>query len=159
MASLCSSWWTWFGGCPSLRAEAHLPISVPRVNTLPGGKDARYPYSLLNIHGVHIRLWGRVENSCSVTQSCPTLSVPMDCSVPGFPLFHHLPELAQTHVHLASDAIQQSHPLSSPSPLAFSLSQHQGLFQWVGSLHQAVKVLELRLQHQSFQWVFRVDFL
>ena len=70
----------------------------------------------------------------------------MDCSTPGFPVHHQLPELAQTHVHRVSDAIQPSHPLSSPPP-AFSLSQHQGLFQWVTSSYQVVKVLEL--QHQS----------
>ena len=68
----------------------------------------------------------------SVTQSCPALRNPMDYSMPGFPVHHHLPELAQTHVHWASNAIQPSHPLSSPSP-AFSLPQHQGLFQWVSS--------------------------
>ena len=66
---------------------------------------------------------------------------------------------AQIHVHQVGDAIQPSHPLSSPSPLAFNLSQHQSLFQWVSSLHQVVKVSELQLQHQSFQWIFRVDFL
>ena len=75
----------------------------------------------------------------------------MDCSIPGFPVHHTLPELAQTHVHRVSDAIQPSHPLSSPSPPAFNLSQHQGLFQRVSSLHQVAKVLELQLQHQSFQ--------
>ena len=92
-----------------------------------------------------------------VAQSCPTLCGPMDCSMPGFPVLHHLPELAQTHVHWVGDAIQPSHPLSSPSPPAFYLSQH--LFQWVGSPHQVVKVLKLQLQHQSWQWIFRVDFL
>ena len=66
--------------------------------------------------------------------------------------------VSQTHVHWVDDAIQSSHPLSSPSPPAFSLSQHQGLFQWVGSSHQVTKVLELQLQHQSFQWIFRTDF-
>ena len=65
---------------------------------------------------------------CSVTQSCPTLCDPMDCSTPGFPVLHHLPEFSQTHVHWVSDAIQPSHPLSSPSPPAFNLFQHQGLF-------------------------------
>ena len=83
----------------------------------------------------------------------------MDYSMPGFHVFHYLPELAQTHVHWVGDGIQPSHPLSSHSPPAFSLSQHQGLFQWVTSLHQMAKVLELQLQHQSFQWIFRVDFL
>ena len=95
----------------------------------------------------------------SVTQLYPTLCDPMDCSIPGFPVHHQLPELTQTHVHPVRDAIQPSHPLSSPSPLAFNHSQHQGLFQWVSSLHQVAKVLEFQLQHQSFQWIFRTDFL
>ena len=95
----------------------------------------------------------------SVAQSCPTLCNPMDCSKPGFPVHHHLLELAQTRVHCISDAIQLSHPLSSPFPLTFNLSQHQGLFKWVSSLHQVAKVLEFKLQHQSFQWIFRTDFL
>ena len=78
---------------------------------------------------------------------------------PGSSVLHCLPELAQTHVHWVSDAIQPSHPLSPPSPPAFNLSQHQGLFQWVSSSHQAAKILELQLQQQSFHWIFRVDFL
>ena len=78
----------------------------------------------------------------------------MDCSTPGLPVHRQLPELAQTHVHWVGDAIQPSHPLLSLSPPAFNLSQHQGLFQWVSSLHQMATVLELHLQHQSF----RVDF-
>ena len=81
----------------------------------------------------------------SVAQSCPTPCNPMDCNTPGFPVHHQLPELVQTHVHWVGDAIQPSHPLSSPSP-AFNLSQHQGLFQWVSSLYQVAKVLELALQ-------------
>ena len=68
---------------------------------------------------------------CSVTQSYPTLCDPMDCSTPGFSAHHQLLELTLTHVHLVSDAIWPSHPLSSPSPPAFNLSQYQGLFQWV----------------------------
>ena len=74
--------------------------------------------------------------------SCVRLCTPMDCSAPGFPVLHYLPELAHTRVHWVGDAIQPSHPLSAPSPLALNLSQHQGLFQWVGSLHQVAKVLE-----------------
>ena len=96
---------------------------------------------------------------CSVALSWPTLCDPMDCSTPGLPLLHYLLEFPQTHVHRVGDVIQPSHPLSSPSPPAPNLSQHQGLFQWVSSLHQVAKVLELQLQHQSFQWIFRVDFL
>ena len=76
---------------------------------------------------------------CSVTQSCPAPCDPMDCSTPGLPVHHQLPELAQTHVHWVGDAIQPSHPLLSPSPPTFSLSQHQGLFQWVDSSHQVAK--------------------
>ena len=83
----------------------------------------------------------------------------MDYSMPGLPVHHWLPELAQTHIHRVSDTVQPSHPLSAPSPPAFSLSQHQGLFKWVSSSHQVAKVLELQLQHQSFQWIFRTDFL
>ena len=74
-----------------------------------------------------------------VAQSCPTLCDPMDCSTPGFSVHHQLPKLAQTHVHWVSDAIQPSHPLSSPSPPAFNLAQHRGLFKWVSSLHQVAQ--------------------
>ena len=92
----------------------------------------------------------------SVAQSCPILFDPMDCTMPGFPVHHQLPELAQTHGRRVRDAIQPSHhTLSSPSPPAFNLSQHQGLFRWVSSLHQLATVLEFQLQHQSFQWIFR----
>ena len=82
----------------------------------------------------------------------------MDCSRPGLPVHHQLPEFARTHVHWVGDAIQPSHPLLSPSPPIFNLCQHQGLFKWVCSLHHVAKVLELQLQHQSFQWIsFRLD--
>ena len=91
---------------------------------------------------------------------CLTLCDPTNCSTPGSPVLHYLPEFAQTHVHWIGDVIQPSYPLSPPSPPALNLSQHLGLFQWVYSLHDEVgKVLELRLQHQSFQWIFSVDFL
>ena len=81
----------------------------------------------------------------SVAQSCPTLCDPMNCSTPGLPVHHQLPEPTQTHVHWVSDAIQPSHPLSSPSPLAPNPSQHQSLFQWVNTLHEVAKVLEFQL--------------
>ena len=83
----------------------------------------------------------------------------MNPSTPGLAVHHQLPEFIQTHVHSVGDAIQPSHPLLSPSPPAFNLSQHLGLFQWVSSSHQMAKVLEFHLQHQSFQWIFRTDFL
>ena len=95
----------------------------------------------------------------SVTQSCPTLCDPMNCSMPGLPVLHQLLKSTQTHVHWVGDAIQLSHPLSSPSPPALNLSQHQGLFKWVSSLHQVAKVLEFQLQHQSFQRTPRTDLL
>ena len=102
-------------------------------------------------------------NFSSVAHSCPTLCYPMDCSTPDFPFLYQLPELAQNHVHWVGDAIQPSHPLSSPS-LALNLSQHQGLFKWVSSSHQYLcirmtKVLEFQLQHQSLQWTLRTDLL
>ena len=105
---------------------------------------------------VHWQLWYicTVEYSVQfslVAQLCPTLSDPMDCSTPGFPVHHQLLQFTQTHVHRVGDAIQPSHPLLSPSPPAFNLSQHQGLFQRISSLHQVAKALEFQLQHQSFQ--------
>ena len=95
----------------------------------------------------------------SVPQSCPTLCDPMDSSMPGFPVHHQLPEFTQTQVHWVGDAIKPSHPLSSPSPPALNLSQQQGLFKWIGSSRQVAKILEFQLQHQSFQRIFRTDFL
>ena len=95
----------------------------------------------------------------SVTQLCPTLCEPMDWSMPGLPVYHQLLEFTQTHVHWVGDAIQSSHPLPSPSPPGFNFSQHQGLFQWAISSHQVTTVLEFQLLHQSFQWIFRTDFL
>ena len=95
----------------------------------------------------------------SVAQLCPALWDTMDCSTPGFPVHLQLLERAQIHVHRVSDAIQPSHLLSFPSPPTFNLSQHQVLSKWVSSSHQVAKILELQLQHQSFQWIFRTDFL
>ena len=103
--------------------------------------------------------WSLPYQFISVTQSCPTLCNPKDCSQPGLPVHHQLLEFTQTHVHWVGDAIQPSHLLLSLSPPAFNLSQHQGLFKWVHSSHHVAKVLELQLQHQSFQWIFRTDFL
>ena len=110
----------------------------------PGGlqfmesKGVRYDWAanttIINATTATSYLW-----FCSVAKWCPTLCYPVDCGTPGFPVLHYLPELAQTHVHWISDAIQLSHPWSSPSPPALSLAQHQGLFQWVGSSHQVTK--------------------
>ena len=95
----------------------------------------------------YIRFWS--VQSSSVTQSCPTLSDPMNRGTPGLPVHHQFPESTHTHVHRVSDAIQLSHPLSFPSPPAPNPSQHQGLFHWVNSSHEVAKVLEFQLQHQS----------
>ena len=93
----------------------------------------------------------------SSVQSCLILCNPMDYSMSGLPVHHQLPEFSQTHVRWVGDVIQPSYPLSSPSPPALNLSQHQGLFKWVSSLHQVAKVLEFWLQHQSFQSTPRTD--
>ena len=95
----------------------------------------------------------------SVAQSCPTLCDPMNHSTPGLPVHDKLPEFTQTHAHWVGDAIQPSHPLLSPPPPAPNPSQHQGLFQWINSLHDVAKVLEFQLQCQSFQWTPRTYLL
>ena len=100
---------------------------------------------------------GRCCCCCSVTLLCLTLCNPMDCSAPGLPVPHHFPEFAQVHVHFIGDAIQPSHSLTPSSPSAINLSQHQGLIQWVICAHEMTKILELQLQHQFNQWIFRVD--
>ena len=106
---------------------------------------------------LHSETMSWVKFSCSVVFDYLR---PHDCTrVPGLPVHHQLPEFIQTHDHWVSDAIQPSHPLSSPSPPTVNLSQHQGLFQWVSSSHQVAKVLEFHLQHQLFQWIVRTDFL
>ena len=124
-----------------------------------GGKGALLP------DGGNVNWYNHYGNSkssvqfISVAKSCLTLCSFMDCSMPGLPVHQELPELAQTHVHRVGGAILPSHHLSSPSPPVFSLSQQQGLCQWVSSLHQVAKTSELQLQLQSFQWIFRTDFL
>ena len=95
----------------------------------------------------------------SVAQLCPTLCNPVNRSTPGLSVHHQLPEFTQTHVHWVGDAIQPSHPLSSPSPPAPNPSQHQSLFQWINSSHEVAKVLEFQLQHHSFQRTPRTDLL
>ena len=115
--------------------------------------------SIWSFFGHLERIWmSSFSQVSSVIQSCPALCDPMDCSTPGLPVHHQLPELTQTHVHRVGDAIQPSHPLSFPSPPTFNPSQHQGVFKWVGPLHQVAKVLEFQLTHQSFQWLFRTYF-
>ena len=95
----------------------------------------------------------------SVIQWCPSLCIPMNCSTASLSCPSPTPKFTQIYVHQIGDAIQPSHPMSSPSPPAYNLSQHQSLFQSVSSSNQVTKLLELLLQHQSFQWIFRTDFL
>ena len=99
-----------------------------------------------------IRLW---SCCCTVAKLCPTICDSMACSTLDFSVLPYLPEFTQIHVLWVDEAIQPSHPLSPPSLLALNLSQHQGLFQWVVSLHQVAEVLEFQLQHQFFQQTFR----
>ena len=113
----------------------------------------------LGISGSVKILWPLISQFqfTSVVQLCLTLCDPVDCSTQGFPVHHQLPESTQTHVHWVGDAIQPSHLLSSPSPPAFNLSQHQGFFQMSQFFASGGQIL--KLQHQSFQWIFRTDFL
>ena len=97
------------------------------------------------------------DHFSSVTMSGLTLCDPMNHSMPGLPVLHKLPEFTQTNVDPVGDAIKPSHRLSSPSPPAPNPSHHQGHFQWVNSLHEAVKVLEFQLKHQFFQWTPRTE--
>ena len=106
--------------------EAHKPRAHAPQQEKPPPGEAHAPQQ-------------RVQFS-SVAQSCPTLRNPMNCSTPGLPVHYQLPESTQTHLHWVGDAIQPSLSLSSPSPPALNRSQHQGLFQWVGSLNQVAKV-------------------
>ena len=143
------------GSVPGLRRSSGEGIGNPLQYSCLGNPMDRGAWRA-TVHGV-TKSWTRLNNNnlesnVVVVQSqlCPTLCHPMDCNMPGLFVPHHLQEFTQVHAHWISDAIQSSHPLSSPAP-AFNLSQHQGLFQWVGSWHQVAKVLELQLQHQSFQ--------
>ena len=102
-----------------------------------------------NFYSNSLLLYWHLFCCCSVTQLCPTLCAPVNCSTPSFLVLHHLPELAQTHVHWFGDTIQQYLSLSPLSPPASNLSQRQGLFQRLGSSHQVAKVLELYPQPQS----------
>ena len=112
----------------------------------------------LDLFSFYTYLLGDSDITCCcywVTKLCLTLCDPTDCSTPGRPVPHHLMKFAQVHIHCIGDAIQPSHP-QMPSSSALNLSQHQGLYRWVGCSHQMTKLLELQLQ--SFQRIFRVDF-
>ena len=158
----------------SLARESCLPVAklwaltidpVPEQSPSPGiltkkeWQGSRAAHSAAFHEGSWDGTTGTSDQIRSVTQLGPTLCDPMNCSMPGLPVRHQLPEFTQTHVHRVGDAIQPSHPLSSPSPPAPNPSQHQGLFQWVNYSHEMAKVLEFQLQHQSFQWTSKTDLL
>ena len=145
--------WSLFFHLNSSLFSAHLSFCLVLLICLPFSLCAWVPV-LNRVH--EFEALNTQSSSVQWLRRVRLFVTPTDCSTPGFPVHHQLPELAQTHVHWVSDAIQPSHPLSSPSPSAFNLSQHQGLFQWVSSLHQVAKVLEFQLQLQSFQ--SRTDF-
>ena len=134
--------------------QHHLSLELVQVFLILLLQVSLIVFNLLSIH--QLEWWLYCQNpalaSCftsvqfiSVAQSCPTLCNPMNRSTPGLPVHHQLPEFTQTHVHRVGDAIQPSHPWSSPSPPAPNPSQHQSLFQWVNSLHEVAKVLEFQL--------------
>ena len=120
--------------------QALFLTSLPDRDTHRDGRDLPTCRLLSPSRNVHTKHGCLSLQFSSVTLLCLTLCSPMDCSMPGLPVHHRLLELTQTHVHWVGDAIQLSHPLSSPSPLAFNLSQHQGLFKQVSSSHQVAKV-------------------
>ena len=110
-----------------------------------------------NHYSQHVKSLKLVYQFSSVTQSCPTLCNPMDCSMPGLLVHHQLPEFTQTHVHWVGNAIQLSHLLLSPSSPAFNFFQHQGLFQWVISSHHVAKVLKLQLEYGIWlHWILLI---
>ena len=107
-------------------------IPSKSIHVVANGRISFFSYGWVIFHCIYY--------CCLVTQSCLTLCDPTDCSMPAFPVHYQLLELTQTHAHLVGDTIQPSHPLLSPSPPTFNLSQHQGLFQCIGSSHQVAKV-------------------
>ena len=128
------------------------------INTLPSRWISRSFFRMITTSLKSLYTSWFHSQFSSVSQSCLILCNPMNCSTPGLPAHHQLPEFTQTHVLWVGDSIQPPYPLLSPSPTC-SLSQHQGLFRWVSSSHQVAKVLEFQLQPQSFQWIFRTDLL
>ena len=157
----------WLHGLQQLGLPVHhqlLEFTQTHIHWIGDTIRPSHPLNVLNvltpIFCWWVELWSLLLfQFSSVTQLCLTIWDPMNHSTPGLPVHHQLPESTQTNVHWVSDAIQPSHPLLSPSSPAFNLSQHQGLFKWVSSSHQVAKVLEFQLQHQSFQWTPRTDFL
>ena len=147
------TWWNKINQCVYIHTYKHTHTHM-------------YIYSDINITNDLSIMYHRININCifkfqfsSVVQSCLTLCDPMNPSTPGLPVHHQLPEFTQIHVHRVGDAIQPSHPLSSPSPPAPNPSKHRWLFQWVNPSHEVAKVLEFQLQHHSLQRNPRADLL
>ena len=143
MVKIKNKWITFLkGAIPNVGKDAEKQILL----FITGGNTSRHFLKTVGIsYEVKCNCTIRSDQIRSVAQSCPTLCDPMNRSTPGLPVHHQLPQFTQTHLHRVSDAIQPSHPLSSPSPPAPNPSQHQGLFQWINSSHEVAKVLELQL--------------
>ena len=142
-----------------LVAKSSLTLAFPRQeywNGLPflSPRDHPNPTPVSCIVGTFFTTEPPVHAVVVQSLSRVWLCDHMDCSMAGFPVLHYLPEVAQTYVHWVGDVIQPSNPLLTPSPPALSLSQHQGLFQWIGSSHQVANILDLQLQF--LQWIFRL---
>ena len=140
---MSACWWVTSGLGPGAAGGPEKPMAAGLL-----GRSLPLPNLLLDCLCQHQHPYGKIlmfSQFSSVAQSCPSLCDPMNHSMPGLPVHHQLPEFTQTHVHWVGDAIQPSHPLLSPSPPAPNPSQHQGLFQWVNSSHEAAKVLEFQL--------------
>ena len=140
----------WTAAWQALLSTRFLQARVVEWVTVPFSRGSPQPRDWTRVSCIPESLQSEPQvQFSSVAQSCPTLCDPMNRSTPGLPVHHQLPEFTQTHAHRVGDAIQPSHPLSSPSPPAPNPYQHQGLFQWVSSSHEVAKVLEFQLQHQS----------
>ena len=148
--------------CPpnfmAMKSKFKTAVSLKGVSKLEELEQHPLSLSFFIFHFSSTYSVGSVQFS-SVTQSCPTLCDLMNHSTPGLPVHHQLPEFTQTHVHRVGDIIQPSHSLSSPYPPAPNPSLHQSLFQWVNSSNEVARVLEFKLQHQSFHWTPRTDLL
>ena len=143
------SWFIW-----DRLSKKTKPVSLRKTDLSVSCADLFIPPTV-GQEGFHLSIW-LLLFSCSTVSDSLWLHGLQHAKLP---CLHHLPELAQTHVHLVGDAIQPSRPLSFPSPPAFDLSWHQGLFQWVCSSPWVAKGLELQPQDQSLHWIFRIDFL
>ena len=175
-SSLDVNYWVWgltgrninilFQLLKSISGLFYLTITSNSESKNKSALTSTVNYSYINSSSCHMIKSGQLykvdlksDQIRSVAQSCPTLCDTMNRSTPGLPVYHQLPEFTETHVHRVSDAIQPSHLLSPPSPLAPNPSEHQSLFQWVNSSHEVAKVLEFLLYHHSFQRNLRADLL